>query len=55
VPTITKVNQNHFDWLLQPTTASPDTVLYDDSELKKMISEHWFWKDYVNVIYREFE
>ena len=55
VETITKVNQNHFDWLLQPETASPDTVLYDDSELKKMISEHWFWKDYVNVIYRDFE
>jgi hypothetical protein len=55
VPIITKVNQNHFDWLLQPETASPDTVLYDDSELKKMISEHWFWKDYVDVIYREFE
>jgi hypothetical protein len=55
VETITKVNQNHFDWLLQPETSSPDTVLYDDSELKKMISEHWFWKDYVNVIYRDFE
>jgi hypothetical protein len=54
VPAITKVNQNHFDWLLQPETASPDSVLYDDSELRKMISEHWFWKDYVDVIYQEF-
>ena len=55
VETITKVNQNHVDWLLNPEISNPDTVLYDDSELRKMISEHWFWKDYQDVIYTEFK
>lgn len=55
VPVIEKVNQNHFDWLLKPDTPSADSVLYDDQELRRMISQHWFWKDYQSVIYKDFE
>ena len=55
VPVITQVNQNHFDWLGKSEQPSPDSVLYDDIELRKMISEHWFWKDYQPTIYKDFE
>ena len=54
VPTLTEINQNHFDWLENPTIESADSVLYDDQKLRTMISEHWFWKDYQDVIYRDF-
>jgi hypothetical protein len=55
VPVIEQVNQNHFDWLLTPEQPSPDLVLYDDTELRKMISEHWFWKDHQQTIYKDFK
>jgi hypothetical protein len=55
VPVIEQVNQNHFDWLLKPAQLSADSVLYDDTELRKMISEHWFWKDHQQTIYKDFE
>ena len=55
VPVITQVNQNHFDWVGKSEQPSPDSVLYDDIELRKMISEHWFWKDYQPTIYKDFE
>ena len=44
-----------FDWLLNPEHSNPDSVLYDDTELRNMISEHWFWKDYQQTIYKDFE
>jgi hypothetical protein len=41
VPVITQIQDNQFD-----------PVIYNETELRKMIAEHAFWKDYQDVIFK---
>ena len=41
VPVITQIQDNEFD-----------SVIYNETELRKMIAEHAFWKDYQDVIFK---